>query len=51
MNILQIFSTDNCFNFHEIHFNIIMKDNQIKIHDFNCVKLAFFDVALQADFS
>ena len=51
MNILQAFSINNCFNLHKIHFNIIMKDNQIKIHDFNYVKLVFLDIILQVSFS
>ena len=50
MNILQIFLINNYFNFYKIHFNIIIKNNQIKIHDFNCMKLVFLDVTLQADF-
>jgi len=50
MNILQAFSADNYFNLYKIHFNIIIKDNQIKICNFNYMKLAFFDVTLQVSF-
>ena len=29
INVLWVFSADNCFDFHRVHFNIIIENNQI----------------------